>query len=83
MMTFYAHKLELKFHTLANSFRFFDLSNTGFITSNEFILGTEKLGIVWAKKITLEIFNHLDHNSDNKLNFFEFSQLFNYGSGAI
>lgn len=68
-------KIEEKFSKLQAAFRFFDRSNVGFVTYNEFAYGLERIGMKLSSEDVRKVFSHLNLNGDGKITFNKFVQL--------
>jgi hypothetical protein len=69
-------RLEEKFKTICQAFRSFDTDGDSKLTFDEFWVGLDKVGISMNKQICRELFNFLDENKDQVIEFNEFWEFF-------
>ena len=65
-------RMEEKFRNIAHAFRTFDTNGDSRITFEEFEAGLRNVGIAMNKKTLKELFDYLDENKDNIIEFNEF-----------
>lgn len=65
-------RLEEKFKTIAKAFRTFDSDGDSRITFEEFWIGLDQVGIAMKKDTCKELFDYLDENKDEHIEFNEF-----------
>ena len=72
-MKLIAIKIEEKFSTIAKAFLFFDVDDDRKINRAEFAKGLEGLRVKLSKVDTDKMFDYLDRDQSNHLDFSEFS----------
>lgn len=65
-------RVQERFRKAAKAFKYFDTSNKGIIKFNEFELGTIKLGFSFNQILTHKIFNYIDTDHDERIQYSEF-----------
>ena len=75
LITLITTKLEEKFPTIAKAFLFFDGNDEQEVNRTKFAKGLEGLRVKLKIEDIDKVFNFLDKDSDNSLDFREFSQL--------
>jgi Ca2+-binding EF-hand superfamily protein len=75
IITLVAIKLEEKFHTMAKAFLFFDIDNDRRITRAEFAKGVDGLRVKLTKDDVDKVFDYLDKDCDQALDYQEFCGL--------
>lgn len=75
IITLVAIKMEEKFPTMAKAFLFFDVDDDRRITRTEFAKGVEGLRVKLSKEDVDKVFDHLDKDKDQSLDYYEFCGL--------
>jgi Ca2+-binding EF-hand superfamily protein len=75
ILTLVAIKMEEKFPTLAKAFLFFDVDDDRQITRTEFAKGVEGLRVKLSKEDVDKVFDYLDKDKDQSLDYYEFCGL--------
>ena len=75
-MEIIAHRIMQRFPSYKDAFQFFDLDANGLITQPELQIGLEKLGLKIHRNDTSQIFNDLDHERRNCVDFKGFVKIF-------
>lgn len=75
MLEFIWIKLQEKYITVAQAWRFFDIQNTGKLTKNDFMYGLETLKIKLTPADVTSVFDYLDKDLDGKVTYAEFCHL--------
>ena len=73
--TLVAIKMEEKFPTMAKAFLFFDVDGDRLLTRTEFAKGVEGLRVKLSKEDVDKVFDYLDKDKDQQLNYYEFCGL--------
>jgi Ca2+-binding EF-hand superfamily protein len=71
-MTLIAIKIEEKFHSLAKAFLFFDIDGDQMISRTEFNKGIEGLRVKLSKSDIDQVFEAMDRDNDQNINYKEF-----------
>lgn len=68
-------KIEERFNKVAQAFRFFDINNNGVLSLKEFEIGVHKLSTRFTRDQIRKMFNYIDTNNDNCIQYVEFWEL--------